>query len=110
VWGYLLHRRKRPLPPVYWHLLRGTAGLLGLQIVLGILFVSLHLLPKQGLHFMYAGLLTLTVVAWELLRPTAALGRILREEGRFGEAGVYALLTMLAALFALRLLMTGLGA
>ncbi len=109
VWGYLVYRRRQPLPKSYWRLLWGTAGLLGIQIILGVLFISLHMLPKQKLHFMYAGLVTLTVVACELLRPNAALGRILREEGHFSEAGVYAVLTLLSALFALRLWMTGVG-
>jgi len=109
VWAYLAHRRRQPLPKAYWRLLRGTAGLIAVQIVLGILFVTLHMLPKQRLHFMYAALVTLTVAACEMLRPTASLGRILREDGHFGEAGIYALLTMLSALFALRLWMTGLG-
>lgn len=108
-WGYVLHRRKRALPDAYWKMLRGTTGLLGLQIVAGILFVSLHMFPSQSLHFMYAALVTLTVAACEILRPKAALGRILREEGHLGEAGIYAVLTMLSALFALRLWMTGLG-
>lgn len=109
IWAYIAYRRRRDLPPGYWHLLRGTAGLLALQVILGILFVSLHMMPREPIHFMYAGLVTLTVAACELLRPTASLGRILREEGNFREAGVYAALTLLAALFALRLWMTGLG-
>jgi hypothetical protein len=106
-WAYVAHRRRSPLPPGYWRLLRGSAGLIAWQIVTGVTFIALGRYPRDGLHFMYAALVTATVAACELFRPTASLGRILRDEQRFPEAGVYAGLTLLAALFALRLWMTG---
>lgn len=107
VWAYTCHRRKAPLPTRFWHGLRAVAGLLGIQIILGLLFIIHGLHPRDPLHYMYAALVTLTVGACEMLRPNATLGRILREEGRLSEALVYAGLLLLAALFALRLEMTG---
>ncbi len=107
VWAYTVHRRKTPLPDRFWKGLRAVAGLLGIQIVLGLLFIINGLHPRDPLHYMYAALVTLTVGAGEMLRPNATLGRILREEGRLSEALVYAGLLLLAALFALRLEMTG---
>ena len=109
VWAFVCYRRHIALPRAYWGPLRGTAALLAVQILLGILFVSQHMLPPDRLHFMYAGLVTLGVAAQEILRPTASLGRTLREEGAFNEAGAYALLMTVVALLTLRLWMTGLG-
>jgi heme A synthase len=109
VWAFARHRRRQPLPAAYWPALRAAAALLGVQIVLGVTFVALHLRPAQNLHFLYAGLVTLGVAAQEMLRPTASLGKMLREEGGFNEAGTYAVLTGAVALLTLRLWMTGLG-
>lgn len=47
----------RPLPPWLYRLLRGTAGLAILQVVLGFLLFFLGLRPKEGLHLLYGLLL-----------------------------------------------------
>jgi hypothetical protein len=107
VWGYLCHRRRQPLPQPYWHALRGCAAVLAVVILLGLGLLLGGRRPPDPLHFMYAGLVTLGIAISELLRPRASLGRILREEGRFSEAGAYALLTAVVSLLTLRLWMTG---
>ena len=109
IWAFGCYRRRLALPRSYWTALRVAAALLAVQIVVGLTFVAAHMLPRDRLHFMYAGLVTLGVAAQELLRPTASLGRTLREEGGFNEAGTYAIITIVVALLTLRLWMTGLG-
>ena len=109
IWAFACYRRRLALPRPYWMALRVTAALLAVQVILGLTFVGAHMLPQDRLHFMYAGLVTLGVAAQELLRPTASLGRMLREEGGFNEAGTYALITIVVALLTLRLWMTGIG-
>lgn len=109
IWAFVCYRRRLSLPGAYWRALRIPAALLAVQIVLGITFVAAHMLPPDRLHFMYAGLVTLGVAAQEMLRPTGSLGRTLREEGTFNEAGIYAAITAVVALLTLRLWMTGTG-
>ncbi len=109
IWAYVLMRRRQSLPERFFRALRLLAGLFGFQLLSGLLFIALGHLPKDLLHFLYAGLALLAVGASEMLRPTASFGRILREEGHFKEAGVFALVAVAAFLFALRLWMTGVG-
>ena len=109
IWAYVLLRRKQSLPERFFRALRILAGLFAFQVLSGVLFLALGHLPKDVLHLLYAGLALLSVGASEMLRPTASFGRILREEGNFKEAGVFALVAALAFLFALRLWMTGVG-
>lgn len=107
VWGFLCHRRRAPLPPAYWHGLRAAGAAVGLQVLSGLALLAGGRHPRDELHLMYAGLVTAGIALAELLRPGASLGRILREEGRFSEAGTYALLTAMVSLLTLRLWMTG---
>ncbi len=52
LWGFL-----RPLPSRFYALLRGTAWVAILQVVLGFLLLFLGLRPKDGLHLLYGLLL-----------------------------------------------------
>jgi heme A synthase len=109
-WAYRWHRRRQALPPGFWRVQTGTIHLFTLQVLVGlVLLLGFHLHPPTKLHYLYAALLLLTVAAQLLLAPDRALGRMVREEGTLREAGTYAVLALLAGLFALRLLMTGLG-
>jgi hypothetical protein len=109
LWAYLLYRGRRPLPAPFWTVETWTARALGLQILIGLALLALGLRPPDALHYLYAFLVTADVGAQEALRPERSLGRMIREERSLSEAGTYALLTVLAALFALRLYMTGSG-
>jgi hypothetical protein len=95
------------LPPAYWRALRLPAGLLVVQILVGFSFLARGMRPGDPLHFMYAGLATLGVAAQEGLRPKGFLGRMMRAENTFNEAGAYALITAVVALLAMRLWQTG---
>ncbi len=109
-WAWRLYRRRAPLPPLFWRVLTGTILLFGLEVVIGLtLLWGFHIHPPTKLHFLYAALALLSVVGQVLLGPEGSVGRMVREEGTLNEAGTYAVLTVLAGLFALRLLMTGLG-
>ncbi len=107
IWAAVLYRLKHDLPRAFWHALRVPTALLAVQIVLGIVMLTLGAHPGDPLHFMYAGLVTVGIAAQELLRPRGSLGRILREEGKFNEAGAYAILGTVIALLTIRLWMTG---
>lgn len=109
-WAYRCYRRHVPLSARFWRVQRGGMHLLGLQVVVGlVLWLGFHAHLPTKLHLMYAVLAMLAVLAQLLLHPDRSLGRMIREEGTFNESGAFALLTLLAGLFALRLLMTGLG-
>ena len=107
IWGYVFYRRKQPLSDPYWRAQRGCAALLVIEICLGLSFLATGHRPRDPLHLMYAGLATVGIGASEMLRPRSSFGRILREEGRFSEAGAYAVLNAVVSLLTLRLWMTG---
>lgn len=107
IWAFVYWRRHAPLPAAYWRALRLPAGLLVLQVLLGLFFLTRGLHPGDPLHLMYAGLATAGVAAQEALRPNGALGRMMRREETFNEAGAYALITAVVALLAMRLWQTG---
>ena len=107
VWAFVIYRRRQPLPPAYWRALQLPAGLLVVQILTGLVFLTQGRRPGDPLHFMYAGLITAGIAAQQLLQPRAAMGRMMRREGTFNEAGTYALITFVVALLAMRLWQTG---
>ena len=108
LWAYLLHRRRRPLPGPYWRMQTAALALLGIQVLVGLSMLAIGLRPVP-LHYLYAALAIAAGVGQLLLRPGGSLGRMLREEGALSESGAFAILTLLAGLFALRLYMTGVG-
>ncbi len=107
IWAFVYWRRHAPLPDTYWRALRLPTGLLVLQILLGLFFLTRGLHPGDPLHLMYAGLAAAGVAAMEGLRPKGALGRMMRREDTFNEAGAYALIAAVVALLAMRLWQTG---
>lgn len=70
LWGFF-----RPLPPRFYVLLRGTAWVAILQVLLGFALFLGGLRPKEGLHLLYGLLLAAGlhylggVAAWRLVLP-----------------------------------------
>jgi hypothetical protein len=109
LWGWLLHRGKRPaLPATYWTWLRISAALFAFEVLTGVILLIAGFRFPTWLHAMYAGLILLAVGAQEMLRPGANLRRVLAESGpAFDEPYWFALLALANAVFALRQVMTG---
>jgi hypothetical protein len=108
VWGWLVHRRKRPaLPATYWAWMRISAGLFAFEVLTGAILLLMGFSFPTWLHAMYAGFILVAVGAQEALRPGANLRRVLTESSPFDEPYWFALLAAANAVFALRQVMTG---
>jgi hypothetical protein len=89
-------RRRAVLPDRYLSLLRVSAGLGGLMLLLGLLFLSLTY-RAHLMHYMYGSLVGLGALAQFLLSCPSALGERMRNRG-----WIHAFLALLIALLAMR--------
>jgi heme A synthase len=96
------------MPYVFWWVLWLAQIPLGLQIALGLALYAQGARPRTDLHFMYGGLIILTLAALFALRPGSALRRgLIQDEAAFRESRWAAVLCLFLAGLVGRIYMTG---
>jgi len=96
------------LPHAFWWILWLAQIPLGLQILLGLALYSEGARPRTSLHYLYGGLIVLTLLALFALRPgSGTRRRLVPDEAGFRESRWVAVLCLFLAGLVGRVYMTG---
>jgi hypothetical protein len=101
---------RHTMPHLFWWILWLAQVPLGVQMALGLALLAGGARPSTPYHFMYAGLIILTLAGLHGLRPGGWLRRAFVVEARYRESRWLLLLCLFLGGLVARAYVTGLGA